>query len=540
MSRDEVSKIIGLLDLERPKAFNSNAKIPTESEFFEECTLGILTSRQSTNFRGHRQVTLGPNDTQELASLLRELRGLDALVLDQATHAQIVLTRPYRTVFTLLLTFIGHKPITSLLTVAIRALRKKFQHRDDIPSIGFLQHIHVGILADGIERAAIIASEGKRCANVILAPFCGKHRAKNRATIRKLHAMIRLSTTDRAAGWRIGLVAQVGEPGGYSQFEHIPSKMFRKLGANLVAFRSERIQPGVNQDDKASPQYGNRQDMDVPEDLIVMSERAAYNAFVHWTGCSRAQAKNLLLLERIDVSTSLGNQRLRNIREMLGFVTERVIATIPLWADLATGKALSRNAARGKKAFVLAGQRIYVGGLDRCDIEECGLDWELALRAFGAAAARSALLVEIMGVVDLPSDCDLLAGISLMAGPVNQNDIGKSFYGQEDILKSAFPDKDPTSLLVWTLKAKTIADPIGNEEQLMSHDHKGALVDLRPAPHEVVFVKTKHGVHPFRKRGSKTSNERAFYDVGNFVSSPDSGRIPGNEGQAWDDDRLFE
>jgi hypothetical protein len=145
-----------------------------------------------------------------------------------------------------------------------------------------------------------------------------------------------------------------------------------------------------------------------------------------------------------------------------------------------------------------------------------------------------------MGVVELPGDCDLLAGISLMAGPVNQNGIGKSFYGQEDILKSAFPDKDPTSLLVWTLKSKTIADPIGNEEQLMSHDRKGALVDLRPAPHEVVFIKTKDGVNPFRKRGSKTSNERAFYDVGNFVRSPYSEEIPGNEGEAWNDDRLFE
>jgi hypothetical protein len=120
MSRDEVCKIIGLLDLERPQAFKPDTKRPTESEFFEERALGVLTSRQSTNFRGHRQVTLGPNDTQELASLLRELRGLDVPVLDHATYAHILLTRPYQTVFTLLLTFIGHKPITSLLTVAIR------------------------------------------------------------------------------------------------------------------------------------------------------------------------------------------------------------------------------------------------------------------------------------------------------------------------------------------------------------------------------------------------------------------------------------
>jgi hypothetical protein len=33
---------------------------------------------------------------------------------------------------------------------------------------------------------------------------------------------------------------------------------------------------------------------------------------------------------------------------------------------------------------------------------------------------------------------------------------------------------------VWTVKAKTVADPIGNEEQLMNPAQKGALVDLRP------------------------------------------------------------
>ena len=43
-----------------------------------------------------------------------------------------------------------------------------------------------------------------------------------------------------------------------------------------------------------------------------------------------------------------------------------------------------------------------------------------------------------------------------------------------DLLQSAYPDAAPTSLLVWTLKAKTVADPIGNEEQLMNPKRKGA------------------------------------------------------------------
>ena len=73
----------------------------------------------------------------------------------------------------------------------------------------------------------------------------------------------------------------------------------RKLGANLLAFRSERVQPGVNQEEIAPPQYQNRQDMDVPDELVVMAGRAAYNAFTHWTGLSRNEAKETLLLNAL-------------------------------------------------------------------------------------------------------------------------------------------------------------------------------------------------------------------------------------------------
>jgi hypothetical protein len=120
-----------------------------------------------------------------------------------------------------------------------------------------------------------------------------------------------------------------------------------------------------------------------------------------------------------------------------------------------------------------------------------------------------------------------------MAGPVNQNDIGKQFYGHPDLLAKAFPDRDPTSLLVWTMKAKTVADPIGNEEQLMSAARKGALVDLRPAPHEVVSLRTNGALRPMRREGATTSVERAFADVDNFVRAPDGREIPGNRGEPW-------
>ena len=87
-----------------------------------------------------------------------------------------------------------------------------------------------------------------------------------------------------------------------------------------------------------------------------------------------------------------------------------------------------------------------------------------------------------------------------------------------------------TSLLVWTLKAKTVADPIGNEEQLMNPERKGALVDLRMGPHEAVRLLRGGGLVPFR---SEASEERAFSDVDNFVRDPDGTAIPGNEGALW-------
>jgi hypothetical protein len=140
-------------------------------------------------------------------------------------------------------------------------------------------------------------------------------------------------------------------------------------------------------------------------------------------------------------------------------------------------------------------------------------------------------VAELSGCIGLPGDCDLLAGICLMAGPVNQNDIGKQFYGYQDLL--AVEGREPTSLLVWTLKAKTVADPIGNEEQLLNKARKGALVDLRPGPHEVVFVKQQSEVVALRSRQGRFNGERAFGEQGNFVSDANGREIPGNKGSEW-------
>ena len=158
MSKDEADQAMELLSLERPTSFIDPASPVTEHELFEETSLGVMTSRQSTNYRGHKQVTLGPEDSRKMTAMLRRLDGKFARPLDGAEYTHVVFSRPYRTPFTLLLTFIGHKPIVSLFTVLERALKKKLAHVDDIPSIGYLQQLHVGILADAMERAALIAS----------------------------------------------------------------------------------------------------------------------------------------------------------------------------------------------------------------------------------------------------------------------------------------------------------------------------------------------------------------------------------------------
>lgn len=531
LARPEAEAALRLLAMERPTGFGEPGLV-SEQTLFEESSLGILSARQSTNFRGFRQVTLGPRAVPQVDRLLRELDGVEARPLEGAAYVHLVLGRPYRTAFTALLTLVGHQQARSVVTVPRRLVRKRVFQEDDIPTIGYLPHLHVGILADAMERAAVIASAGRRRAQVLMAPFCGAAAVRNRSTVRALEAMAGLTLAERALGWRLVLVAQVGgaRPG---EDVPLPYDVARRLGADLMAFRSERIQPGVNQEEKAPPPYQNRQNMDVPDELTVMCGRASYNAFAHWTGLDRERAKALLLLDRVDVLTPNGKERLRAMRRQLEDVTDKVIRHIPKWADLPVGNLFSRNAKRGKKAFALAGQRIYIGGLSRGEMAAAGLDWDRAVRAFGAAASRSALVAEIAGVTELPSDCDLLAGVCLMAGPVNQNDIGKSFYGMPDLLAGTFDGRDPTSLLVWTLKAKTIADPVGNEEQLLNPARKGALVDLRPGPHEVVRVERGDRVVPARQDGKRVNEERAFGDCGNFVTDPDGREIEGNRGRPW-------
>ncbi len=534
-TEDEAARVLGLLSLERPTRFEPDPDPITEQELFESCSLGVLTSRQSTNFRGHRQVSLGPADSARAAGLLRRLDP-EAPVLDHAAATHVVLSRPYRTPFTMLLTLVGHKPVASLLTVPQRLYRKKVHHEDDIPTIGYLQHLHVGILADGLERAVIIASGGRRRAQVFLRPFCDEAPTDGQA-IEALEALVGLDRAGRRDGWRIALVAQEGQV-PTAERPDIPPAVLRKLGANLMAFRSERIQPGVNAEDKAPAPYQVRQDMDVPEALVEQAGRALYNAFVHWTGLDRDAAKRLALMERVDVLTPGGKGRLREIRGHLAEVTDQVVARIPLWADAPTGFQFRKNAARGKKAFALAGQRIYIGGLSRREVDAAGLGWEHAIRATGAAAARSGLVAEILGATNIPEGCDLLGGICLMAGPVNQNDVGKTFHGHRDLLAGAFGPRDPTSLLVWTLKAKTVADPVGNEQQLLDAARKGALVDLRPGPHEIVQVRIDGALRPLRDEGGTVNAERAFHDQGNFVVAPDGAEIPGNRGAAWPRERA--
>ena len=178
-----------------------------------------------------------------------------------------------------------------------------------------------------------------------------------------------------------------------------------------------RSNSSVNQ--VQAPPYQHRQDMDVPD---RMAGRAAYNAFAHWTGCTERK-----LLDRIDVLAPGGKERLRALRAKLEDATDRVVAGIPLWADLPTGRAFSRNASRGRKAFALAGQRIYLSGLSVEEVAAAGLPWELAVRAVGAAAARSSLVAELSGTTEIPDGCDLLGGI--LHGGTRGWTVAKQFCG---------------------------------------------------------------------------------------------------------------
>jgi len=162
----------------------------------------VLSARQSTNYRGQRTIILNKSDSEQALRLLRQLDGLEAPALENATHTHIMLSRPYRTPFTTLLTFIGHKPFVSMASVPWRFYRKVSADVDDIPSVGYLQHLHVGIWADHMERAALIASGGRRKAQVFMQPFTDSKAQKNQTTIReieKLAGLDRGRPTPRAA-----------------------------------------------------------------------------------------------------------------------------------------------------------------------------------------------------------------------------------------------------------------------------------------------------------------------------------------------------
>ena len=68
----------------------------------------------------------------------------------------------------------------------------------------------------------------------------------------------------------------------------------------------------------------------------------------------------------------------------------------------------------------------------------------------------------------------------------------------------------------------------------MNPAQKGALVDLRPGPHEVIQIRASDGSFtPMRARDGRLNTERAFGDQDNFVTDPSGGEIAGNRGSPW-------
>ena len=139
----------------------------------------------------------------------------------------------------MLLTLVGHRPLTSLFTVPWRVFKKRTQFVSDIPTIGYLQQLHLGILADASERATVLASAGKRMAQTHLRPFCGA-RKQNRKIIAELEKLCGLTLQERLKGYRISMVAQVGEVDTNERVDLIPR--FAARLPNLY-LRSERFSP---------------------------------------------------------------------------------------------------------------------------------------------------------------------------------------------------------------------------------------------------------------------------------------------------------
>lgn len=110
LDEQEAAQALALLALDRPTAFVPGPPV-RERELFEAASLGLLVSRQSTNYRGQRQVTFGPEDSARIAHLLRSLDEREADALDGAACTHVVLSMPYRTPFTALLTLVGHPPV---------------------------------------------------------------------------------------------------------------------------------------------------------------------------------------------------------------------------------------------------------------------------------------------------------------------------------------------------------------------------------------------------------------------------------------------
>ena len=192
-----------------------------------------------------------------------------------------------------------------------KGVEKKYRFVDDIPTIGYLQWLHLGILAESMERAAVIASSGQRRANVLMAPFCDDNaQSQNAQVIKDIEARIGLTSSDKAKGWQIRMITQVGCVKGTLD---ISQELYQRSVQTCLRFAQSAFSQGSTKRTRPLLNITKGRTWMSASLSLRMPAAPHTTRFHRWTGIERKRCKALLLNERVDVLTDGGKERLREI-----------------------------------------------------------------------------------------------------------------------------------------------------------------------------------------------------------------------------------